>query len=165
MFKKILLIAALILPMFASAQSVKLGVVDTNAILQELPETTEAQNKLQETSKSYNDAYNQIGEEMQRIYDELQKMDENELPAIRDRKVREFQDCQTKMQQFEQNAAQDLQKLQDQLMTPIIAKVRNAIEAVGKENGYTMIYDLNPQLILYNTADNVTDLVRAKLKK
>lgn len=165
MFKKILLIAAMVFPMLAAAQNVKIGLVDTNAVLSAMPETTAAQTKLQDTSKKYDDDYQKLGQEMQRLYEELQKMDEKELPAIRDRKVREFQDYQTKLQQFEQAAAQDLQKLQEQLMSPIIAKVRSAIEAVGKEGNFTIVYDNNPQLILYHGtgAEDITPLVKAKL--
>ncbi len=58
MLKKILLAMAVALPMFASAQStVKIGVVDTNVLIQAMPEATAAQTKLADTSKKYEDAY------------------------------------------------------------------------------------------------------------
>lgn len=165
MLKKIILIAAVIFPMIASAQSVKLAIVDANSILSAMPETVQAQQKLQETSKKYDDEYQKLGQEMQRLYEDLQKMSEDELPAIRERKVREFQDFQAKTQQFEQTASQDLQKQQETLMTPIISKLRTAIEAVGKEGGYAVIYDNNPQIILFYGAnvEDITPQVKTKL--
>ena len=53
MFKKLLLIAALILPVCASAQTLKIGVVNVDEVVQKLPEYTDAQNKFVETSKRY----------------------------------------------------------------------------------------------------------------
>ena len=103
MLKKILLAVAIALPMFgASAQTVKIGLVDTNTIVQAMPETTEAQTKLADASKKYEDEYARLGEEMKRLYDELNNMKPDELQAIKDRKTREFTDQQQKVQQFEQ---------------------------------------------------------------
>lgn len=163
--KKFLLLAALIFPFLASAQTVKIGLVDINEVMQAMPETTAAQQQFQDVSKKYDDQYKSLGQEVQRLYDELQKMPENEPTAIREHKIREFQDAQTKLAQFEQSANQDLQKVQEQLMTPVLAKLKSAIETVGKEGNYTMVYDNNPQIILYYgaPAEDITPLVKAKL--
>ena len=60
---------------------------------------------------------------------------------------------------------EDLQKKQGELMQPVIAKVRNAIESVGKENGFSLIQDNASQVTLYFAApvEDVTPLVKAKL--
>ena len=147
MLKKILLAVAIALPMFgASAQTVKIGLVDTNTIVQAMPETTEAQTKLADASKKYEDEYARLGEEMKRLYDEINNMKPDELQAIKDRKTREFTDQQQKVQQFEQQAQQDLAKMQQELMAPIFAKLKTAVEAVGREGGFSLIQDNNPQL-------------------
>lgn len=165
MFKKILLVAALVLPMLASAQTVKIGLVDVNAVTASMPETAAAQTQIQDVSKKYEDEYAKLGEEMKRMYDELQNMKDDVLPAIKERKTRDFADYQQKIQQFEQNAMNDLNKLQNDLMAPIVQKVRSAIESVGKEGGYTIIQDNNPQLIFYysSPAEDITPAVKAKL--
>ncbi|MDE6578204.1 MAG: OmpH family outer membrane protein [Muribaculaceae bacterium] len=163
MFKKLLLVAALIIPMLASAQTLKVGIVDTNDIIAKLPDTTAAQKQIEDTSKKYDEEYAKLGEEMKRMYDELQKMGENELPAIRERKTREFTDYQQKIQQFEQNAMQDIQKLQNDLMAPIMQKVRGAIEAVGKEGGYSVIQEKASMLFYAAPVVDITPEVKAKL--
>ncbi len=166
MLKKILLAVAIALPMFgASAQTVKIGLVDTNTIVQAMPETTEAQTKLADASKKYEDEYARLGEEMKRLYDELNNMKPDELQAIKDRKTREFTDQQQKVQQFEQQAQQDLAKMQQELMAPIFAKLKTAVEAVGREGGFSLIQDNNPQLTLYYGAptEDITPKVKAKL--
>ena len=106
-----------------------------------------------------------LEDEMKRLYDEIANMKEDELPAIRDRKTREFSDHQNKVQQFEQTAMQDTQAMYQKLMQPIVQKVRTAIEAVGKEGGYSLIQDKNPQNIIYFDAPvvDITADVKAKL--
>ena len=143
MIKKILLIAALVLPMCAFAQDLKIGIVSLDEVIEKLPEYQDAQNKFVETSKKY----------------------EDELPAIKDRKVREFQEYQVKIQQFTQTADQELAKVQQDLMAPLEKKVRDAIESVGRDGGFSLIEQKVNQIILYYAAPvvDITDQVKARL--
>ena len=165
MIKKVLLAIALICPMLLSAQTLKIGLVDFGSILQAMPETTAAQNQLQEVSDKYEAEYKKLGEEMNRLVEEYQKMAENELPAIRERKTRELSDYQVKIQQFEQTAGNDLQKMQADLMGPIQQKISQAVESVGREGNYSLIQMYDPQLTLYHAApvEDITPIVKAKL--
>ncbi|MCH5231652.1 MAG: OmpH family outer membrane protein [Muribaculaceae bacterium] len=165
MIKKILLIAALVLPMCAFAQNLKMGIVNTDEVIQKLPEYTEAQNKFVETSKRYEDEFAKLQEELKRRYDDIQNMPENELEAIKERKLREFQEYQVKVQQFQQTAEQELAKVQQELMAPIEKKVQDAIRSVGQEGNYSLIEPNMSGFILYY-ADPVVDItndVKAKL--
>lgn len=165
MLKKLLLAVAVALPMFASAQTVKIGIVDTNAVMTAMPETTAAQTKMQEIQKKYQDESTRLEEEYKRMVDEFQKMKEDELPAIKERKTREINDYQQKIQSFMQTAEQDMQKQYQGLMAPIAQKLKEAIESVGKENSFSMIQNYSPDLILYYGApvQDITPLVKAKL--
>lgn len=163
MIKKILLAAALLMPMLASAQSIKLGLVNTQAVLTAMPENKEAEEKLATISKRYEDEYGKLQEEMKRKYDEFQSLKEDEPQAIKDRKMQDLQEYSAKIQQFEQMAQRDLQTQQENLMSPIINKVRNAIESVGKEGNYTLIQEIGAVLYYGAPAEDVTPAVRAKL--
>ena len=165
MLKKLLLVAAVLFPMLASAQTLKIGIVDTQELIAKMPDTAAAQKQLEDVSKKYQDEYTKLGEEMKRMVDEYQNMKEDELPAIRDRKTRELSDYQQKIQQFEQQADQDLQKMQYDLMSPVLQKIRTAIEAVGKEGGYSLVQNKDAQIILYYDSPvvDITNDVKAKL--
>ena len=165
MLKKILLAVAVALPMFASAQSIKIGIVDTNAVFSVMPETAAAQTKIQEVQKKYQDEFTRLEDEYKRMVDELQKMKDDELPAIRERKTREITDYQQKIQTFMNSADQDIAQQQQTLMAPIATSIKNAIESVGKENGFALIQAYSPDQILYYAApvEDVTNLVKAKL--
>ena len=52
---------------------------------------------------------------------------------------------------------------EESLLSPMIARVRAAIEAVGSEHGFTYIFDSSMGATLYNEGEDVTDLVRTKL--
>ncbi len=160
-----MLVAAMLLPMFASAQTVKIGLVDQQAILSLMPETKSAQTQIADISKKYEDEYAKLNEEMQRMYEQLQQMSEDEPAAIKERKTRDFQDKQQKIQQFLQTADQDIQKLQNELMAPIVTKIHTAVESVGKEGGYTIVLPLEQQLVLYyqEPCTDITPQVKAKL--
>lgn len=166
MLKKILLAVAIALPMFgASAQTFKMGLVDTQSVIAAMPETADAQKKIADASKRYEDEYARLGEEMKRMVDEFQNMKEDELPAIKERKTRELSDYQQKMQTFEQTAYQDLQKMQQELMAPLMQKIKSAVESVGQEGGFSLIQMFDPQLTMYQAAPvvDVTTQVKAKL--
>ena len=165
MIKKVLLAIALICPMLLSAQTLKIGLVDFGSVLQAMPETTAAQNQVKEVSDKYEAEYKKLGEEMNRLVEEYQKMSENELPAIKERKTRELSDYQQKLAQFEQNAMKDIQDMHANLMGPIQQKIQHAVESVGREGNYSLIQMYDPQLTLYyaSPVEDITSVVKAKL--
>ncbi len=165
MIKKVLLAIALICPMLLSAQTLKIGLVDFATVLQAMPDYTAAMNQLKEVSGKYQAELQKLDEEMKRQLNEFQNMPENELPAIKERKAREITDYQQKMQQFEQSASEDLNKMQNDLMVPITQKISQAVESVGREGSFSLIQMYDPQLVLYRAepVEDVTPLVKAKL--
>lgn len=165
MIKKILVAIAVALPMLASAQTLKVGLVDINTIVMGHPDTAAAQTKLNEAQKKYEDEGKKLMDEAQRKYEEYEKGSESDLPAIKERKARELQEYDQKIQQFQQTASQDLQRMQAELMQPIIAKVQAAIESVAKEGSYSLVQMLDPQIVFYHAAPvvDITSEVKAKL--
>lgn len=163
MIKKILLLAAVILPMMASAQTLKVGLVDTNEILTNHPDTKKVQNELAEIQKKYQAELELIDKEYQKQVEEFQNMKEDELPAIKERKARQIQETQQKGEAFSQQVYQDLQKQQQEKMTPVIQKVREAIESVSKEGGYTCVMEKEMLLYFGAPVEDITAKVKAKL--
>ena len=83
---------------------------------------------------------------------------------IKQTKEREIQDLQTRIEEFNAQAQQDLGEKEQELTAPIIEKARKAVEDVAKENGYTYIFNSTEGLLLYATPnDDVMPLVKAKL--
>lgn len=164
MLKKVLLAAALVVPMCLSAQS-KFGYVNSTEIFDLMPEKATAEASLQEVGKKYDTEFKALQDEFNKKFGEYQALAQDTPASIKERREQELQELQTKIQNFQQVAGQDLQRQQQVLLAPIQEKIRTAIQAVGAENGFTFIFDNSIPTIVYQGADavNVTPLVKAKL--
>jgi outer membrane protein len=163
MLKRILLVLAIALPMLMSAQTVKIGVVDTQTILENHPDLKTAQTKLAEFSKKYEDEFAKLRTEYTNKVEEYQKLPADEPASIKERKAKDIQDLETRIQQYSQDAQTAIQKEQSTLFQPIQQKVLDAIEAVGKENGFTIIQEKDALIYYAAPAEDITTLVRKKL--
>ena len=149
----------------ANAQG-KFGHVNTQEIMQALPEVT----KVQTDMKALQDQYEA---DLKSMYDELQKKGEAfdkeqaTLPDnIKQRRQQEIIDMQQKIQQSAQDNNQALQKAYQEKMQPIQKKVMDAIEAVGKDGNYVYIMEMGmgqPIYISTTLSTDVTAQVKAKL--
>ena len=77
--------------------------------------------------------------------------------------MKDIQDFETRIQQFNQEAQTAIQKEQQAQMQPIQQKVLDAIESVGKENNFTVIQEKEVFLFYAAPAEDITPLVRKKL--
>lgn len=165
MIKKLILAVALALPLSMLAQ--KFGVVDMETVVTGMPEFTAMQTQLTDTQRQYEEEFGRLQEEVQRLITEYQAIadDANTPQSIKERRIQEIQERDARVNQFRNTATQDLQRLQEQLMTPIQARIQEAINAVGAEGNYTIIFPKEPGLLLYTGADavDVTPAVRTKL--
>ena len=165
MMKRLFLAALVALPMCLAAQTLKFGTINTQEIFNLMPDKVTAETTLKSVSEKYQAEYKKLQEELEKKYKEFQALDANALQSIKDSRLRELQENQQKIENFQQMAAQDIQKQQETLLAPITDKIQKAIQAVGAENGFTFIYDLSIPAILYsgNGAEDVTPLVKTKL--
>lgn len=163
MFKKIITVVAvaLALPVIASAQ--KFGVVDVNSLFTAMPETTAAQNQIQEANKKYEEEFKKLQEEVDKKYQEFQALAKDTPESIKERRMQEIQELAQKIDTFRSTASQDLQRQQEQLMAPIQQKLVDAIKAVGQEGAYTFIFEQGVPAYQGTDVTDVTAAVKAKL--
>ena len=149
MIKRLILAVLVALPFSALAQ--KFGVVDLDNVFQAMPETATAQTQLTDASKKYEDEFQKLREEVDKLFAEYQNLQKD--PATPD------------PTQLRHSASQDLARLQEQLMAPIQQKINDAVKAVGQEGNFTFIFPNEQGLLLYTGTDvvNVTALVKTKL--
>lgn len=165
MFKKIILVLALALPLSVFAQ--KFGTVDQEAIFTALPETKAMQNQLAETSKKYEDEFSKMQENINKLVTDFQaKQNDPTTPeSIKQRRQQEIQEAYERAEQWRNTVMQDLEKQRASLMQPILKKVSDAVKSVGTEENFTMIVPNDPGLILYSGKDviDITPMVKTKL--
>lgn len=161
MLKKVLLAALVAIPAMGFAQ--KFGVIDTQTLVQSMPEMTEVQSQIEASSKTFEKEFKSLQDEFQAKFEEFQKMEESTPQTIKDRRMQELQDLDQKIQQFRQTASQELQKQSETLMAPIRQKVFTAIQSVGTEGGYTFIFENTVPIFSGQEVKDITPEVKAKL--
>lgn len=79
-------------------------------------------------------------------------------------KVKEIQDAQKRIQDYENIAREKIGQKQSELLKPIYDKARKAIEDVAKEKGYGYVIDSSNGLLLVSpTGDDILPAVKTKL--
>lgn len=147
----------------ANAQG-KFGHVNTQEIMQTLPDVTKVQNELKALSDQYEADFKSMVDEYQKKGEAFEKEQANLPENIKQRRQQELAEMQQKIQQSYQDNQQALAKAQQEKMQPVQKKVLDAISAVGKEGGYVYIMELGSQLYISTTlSTDVTAQVKAKL--
>ncbi|MBR6640547.1 MAG: OmpH family outer membrane protein [Muribaculaceae bacterium] len=163
MIKKLLIAIMIALPMCVVAQAPKFGIVNVNTVFEAMPDRVDAQTALETASKTYEDEFKKLTDELEKKYTEFQSLAADTPETIKQRRIQEIQEFEQKIQQFRATAQQELQRQQEQLMAPIQQKIQTAIQAVGTENGFTFIFpDAIPSFVGADVQD-VTPLVKTKL--
>ena len=161
--KKLVIFLLMMFPLGLFAQESKIAIVNTAEVMQAMPEFADMQKQMQEMEANYQKELKVMSDEYQKKYSDFIAQQDSLTENIRLRRMQELDDINQRSQNFIQVSQQDFQKKQNELLTPIQEKLRNAIAAVGKENGY--LYILDPQIVLYksDTAIDATAQVKAKL--
>ena len=159
----ILFIALLISGMGYAQTNAKLGYIDSNKILTEMPETDSLSKELKNYADYLDQQMQTMGQEYQKKVQDYQQNVAGMSDLIRQTKEKEITDLQQRIQAFQASADQDLQNKQQELFNPLIQKIKDAITAVGKENGYNYILDVGTGAVVYYQGDDVMPLVKKKL--
>lgn len=153
MIKKLLLAIMIALPMSVFAQ--KFAVINTQELMESMPELQTVKEQMEASNKKYEDEFAKLQEEFSKKFEEFQALEESTPQTIKERRMQEMQELESKVNQFRQTAAQDLQRQQQQLMAPIQEKVIKAIQSAGAEGGYTFIFE---NVVPLYTGTDVTDI-------
>lgn len=159
----LILCAVMLFPIFAGAQSHKIGIVDSQKVLSEMPEMKSMQSELDNLAKKYEDTLVQLQKEFQTKYQDFVKEQETMVESIKSRKQQELEDLSKRIQDLNNVAQQDMQKKQVELFAPIQTKLREAINKVGNDGGFTYIMDSSQMLYVGTGSEDVTSLVKSKL--
>jgi outer membrane protein len=150
----------------AMAQSFKFGHINSDELIQTMPEYDSATVKLEKFRKELVNALELMGVELNNKNEAYQKESKNLSDIVKQTKEQELVDMQKRIQDFQNNAQTQLQNKQTEVFQPIYAKVDKAIKDVGKENGFLYVFDVAKGALLYfdeSKSVNVMPLVKTKL--
>lgn len=150
----------------AMAQNMKFGHINSDELIQALPEFDSASVQLENFRKELINALELMTVELNNKSDAYQKESKNYTDVVKQTKEQEMVDMNRRIQEFQNNAQGQLQEKQAALFQPIYAKVDKAIKDVGKENGFLYVFDVAKGSLLYfdeTRSTNIMTLAKAKL--
>lgn len=141
----------------------KFGHINTQDLVSLMPDRDSAQKKLEVFAKELDANMETMQVELNKKYDAYLKERDNLNQLVRQTREGEINDFQQRIQAYQEQAQQEIQKKQSELMQPIITKAKKAIEDVGKENGFTIIYETSAVQYMSSEVQDVLPLVKTKL--
>ena len=168
--KKLLKISSLAFLMVFTVSGLKaqkFGHLNSGNLLIQIPATKIADDKL----KVLQDSMVAVGETRAKAVQEefnvfMKAYNEGSVtPAESQKKQTEFEKKKQELAAYEDEIIALINKKRDELLGPILADLQKAIDAVGKEGGYTMIFDTSVfnTILFAQDSDDVEPLVKAKL--
>jgi len=164
--KRIFVTATFILFASVMISAQKFAYVDSQYILDNLPEYTEAQAQLDEVSNQWQKEIEAKFAEVDKMYQDYQAQAILLPEDMKKKKEQEIVDREKEAknlqrQRFGQNG--DLMKKRQELVKPIQEKVYNAIQDIATNNNYSVIFDKAGALTImysnpkYDISDEVLD--------
>ena len=164
--KKVLkLTLAVVCVMFSTSLfAQKIGRINSQDVVVNMAEFKQAQTQIEALAKDLQAQAETIQVEMNNKLQEYQKSAETMTDAVRQLKEKELTDLNTRLQEFNQVAQQELQKKEQELMEPIIKKANEAISEVAKAGGYAVIME-SGSMVYFDEANvkDITPEVKTKL--
>ena len=142
----------------------KWGHINSNELLKDMPELKKVQSQLEDYSKQLDGQNNEMLTEYQTKVASLNEEGASLAPAIQEVKVKEIQDLEARITDFQNSAGSKLSSKEIEMLQPVMDKIQNAINEVAQENDYTYIIDTSSGAILYWPLDSYDIMPLVKLK-
>ena len=149
---------------FAKAQAPKFGHIDLQALVQVMPERADAEKKFTAYQKELEDALGVMQKEFQTLYMEYAQKRDSLNETVRKMKEDDLNAKNERIQTYQQNAQQQLQAKQAELLKPVFDKAEKAVKDVGLEKGLIYVFDMSSRVILYNSKESIDLLPFVKTK-
>jgi outer membrane protein len=153
-----------------AAAQMKIGYLNSEAIMQQLPEAQDAQKQLDGITADWQTELTKMQTDLQHKFEEYDKKKLIMSDKRRSEVEKELQDMDRKMVDYRTakfGTSGELFAKQNELMKPIQDKVFKAVKDVADEGGYDYVFDKSSTtLLMYsNEKNDLTAKVLAKLQQ
>ncbi|MFO8021553.1 MAG: OmpH family outer membrane protein [Perlabentimonas sp.] len=136
------------------AQS-KFAHINGQELLEVMPERDSAEVKLNAYGQDLSEQIEELHVEYNNKVNSYMQRRESLSDAIRESREKELSQLQQRIQEFESTAQQDYQRMQGEVMRPLMEKADKAIQAVAKREGYIYVFDLSAGSVVYFSDESV----------
>lgn len=162
--KTLLLIAVFTLGLGGVANAQKMGHIDFEKLVAEMPETKQLGVDMEKLGKTYQDEVESMAKKLDakmKKYTAEQNAQTKEINEIR---AKEVQEDNQRYEQLRQTAYQEMQKKKAEGLNPIIEKAQKAIEEVAASKGIVYVFDATMgKGLLVKKGEDLYAAVKAKL--
>lgn len=139
--------------------------VNTLDLINSLPDKASATERLKSLNENYKQELQIMQNEYNKKYSDFITYQESLAESIKLRRMQELTDLENRIQNFTKLAQKDIEEHEQLLLEPIKLKINDAINAVGIEQNFTVIYDLDDTGIVFvsPSAIDANPLVKSKL--
>lgn len=138
--------------------NLKFAHINGQELLTLMPERDSAEAKLSAYGKDLSEQIEELHVEYNNKLQTYMQRRETFTEAIREAREKELTSLQQRVQEFEQTAQQDFQRMQGELMRPLMEKADVAIKKVAKQEGVMYVFDLSTGGVVY-FSDQSIDLL------
>jgi outer membrane protein len=162
-----LLLIAFVIP---SSAQMKIGYINSEAIMQQLPEAQDAQKQLDAISTDWQTELTKMQTDLQHRFEDYDKKKLVMSDKRRAEIEKELQDLEKKMVDYRTakfGANGELFSKQNELMKPVQDKLFKAVKDIADEGGYDYVFDKSSTTLLVysNEKNDLTSKVLAKLQQ
>ena len=140
-----------------SQNDLKIGHINVVEIITALPETDSAQTLLEKDTKELESMNEEMQVEYNKLVNDYQENLNTYSDMVRSTKESAIFEMQNKIQSFQENASQQLQERNAELMQPIYKRVQLAVEKIAADENFTYVLDLSKGAVVF-TGVNSQDL-------
>lgn len=163
--KSLLLIAFLAFGATGIANAQKIGHVNLDRVIANMPETRTMQAEIAKITKTYKD---DIDGEKKKLDDKIKKYtaeQNSQTEDVNKLRLQEVQGENAKISRAEQAAIQDINEKQQRMLIPILQKAEKALKEVAKDKGLAYILDASAGkgVLISDNGIDVYDDLKAKL--
>ena len=163
MIKKVLLFALVMFPVLSFSQETRIAYIDYYDVAVSMPEYKLMQDSLQKAQEGFIAEMKALQEDYSKKQQDFVANQETFSEAIKVRRLQEIQSIQTSAENFEQHAGQQMEEMQQRMLTPLHTRLQKAVEEVLSENNFLYILDSGAIRAISPNAVNATTLVKKKL--
>lgn len=146
-----------------SAQQVKLGYIKFDELVTSMPEYKTAGEEFEKKVQEIETQRTKMQEEWTVAVKEYEEKAATYTQIVRQAKEQEIMQMQQRIQSFVELAQQELQTVNEQLMTPIYEKAKKTVDEVAKANGFTYVLDAGALIYTAPEAIDLMPMVKSKL--
>ncbi|MEP1490434.1 MAG: OmpH family outer membrane protein [Algibacter sp.] len=147
---------------FSQAQS-KVAHINTQELIQAMPEMTAARAELEALTKTYQTELQELGTEFQTKVKQYDAEAGTKTQEENAKRAQEVQGMEQSIREFQGQAQQDMQKKEMDLLKPITEKAKTAILKVSRAQGFDYVLDSAQGVTILADGKNLLDDVKKEL--